>query len=71
MGSEEDARCWACELVGLDPDKAECEMIEEPKSLVNRLLNGRSQVKSKVGSAINWLEFELATSGQPLWLYRP
>lgn len=71
LGSEEDARIWACELVGLDPEKTECETIEEAQPLVRRLLNGRSQVKSKVGSAINWLEFELATSGQPLWLYRP
>ncbi len=71
LGSEEDARRWACELVGLDPEKTECETIEEPQPLVRRLLNGRSQVKSRVGSAINWLEFELATSGQPLWLYRP
>lgn len=71
LGTEEDARCWVCELVGLDPNKTECETIEEPKSLVNRLLNNRSGVKSKVGSAINWLEFELATNGQPLWLYRP
>jgi protease-4 len=71
LGSEEDARRWACELVGLDPEKTECETIEESQPLVRRLLNGRSQVKSRVGSAINWLEFELATSGQPLWLYRP
>jgi protease IV len=71
LGSEKDAFRWACELVKLDPDKTECETIEQPKSFVNRFLNGRSQVKSGVGSAMNWLEFELATSGQPLWLYRP
>ncbi len=71
LGSEEDARRWACELVKLDPDKTECYTIEEPKSLINRLINGRSQVKSGLGSAINWLEFEIATNGQPLWLYRP
>jgi len=58
-------------LVKLDPEKTECDTIEEPKPLINRLLNGRSQVKSGVGSAINWLEFEVATNGQPLWLYRP
>ncbi|AUC59936.1 protease IV [Cyanobacterium sp. HL-69] len=71
LGGEEDARRWACELVKLDPEKTECDTIEEPKPLINRLLNGRSQVKSGVGSAINWLEFEVATNGQPLWLYRP
>jgi len=71
LGSEEDARRWACELVGLDPEKTECHTIEEPKSVLDRVFSGRSQVKSGVGLAINWLEFELATSGQPLWLYRP
>ncbi len=71
LGTEEDARCWAAELAGLDPEKAECFTIEEPKSLVNRILPGRSQTKSSIGAAIDWVEFELATSGQPLWLYRP
>ena len=71
LGTEEDARCWAAELAGLDPEKAECFTIEEPKSLVNRIIPGRSQTKSSIGAAIDWVEFELATSGQPLWLYRP
>jgi protease-4 len=71
LGGEEDARRWACELAKLDPEKTECETIEEPKSLVNRVLNGRTQVKSRLGATIDWFEFELATSGQPLWLYRP
>jgi len=70
LGTEEDARIWAAELAGLDPEKAECFTIEEPKSLVNKILPGRSQA-ARVGSAINWLEFEVTTSGQPLWLYRP
>ena len=70
LGTEEDARIWAAELAGLDPEKAECFTIEEPKSLINKVLPGRSQA-SGIGSAINWLEFELMTSGQPLWLYRP
>ncbi|MDJ0575893.1 MAG: signal peptide peptidase SppA [Xenococcaceae cyanobacterium MO_234.B1] len=71
LGTEEDARRWAAELAGLDPEKAECFTIEEPKSLVNRIIPGRSQTKSSIGAAIDWVEFELATSGQPLWLYRP
>ena len=70
LGTEEDARVWAAELAGLDPEKAECFTIEEPKSLVNKLIPGRNQA-ARVGSAINWLEFEVMTSGQPLWLYRP
>ncbi|MGK7871952.1 MAG: signal peptide peptidase SppA [Xenococcaceae cyanobacterium] len=71
LGTEEDARRWTAELAGLDPDKTECHTIEEPKSLLNRILPGRNQAKSGIGAAIDWVEFELATSGQPLWLYRP
>jgi protease-4 len=71
LGTEEDARLWAAELAGLDPDRAECYTIEEPKPLINRLIPGRGQAKSGLGAAINWVEFELATCGQPLWLYRP
>ncbi len=70
LGTEEDARIWAAKLAGLDPEKAECFTIEEPTSLLNKVIPGRSQV-STIGSAINWLEFEVMTSGQPLWLYRP
>ncbi|MBE9167878.1 signal peptide peptidase SppA [Pleurocapsales cyanobacterium LEGE 06147] len=71
LGTEEDARRWAAQLAGLDPDKAECYTIEEPKPLIDRLIPGRGQAKSGLGAAINWVEFELATCGQPLWLYRP
>lgn len=71
LGTEEDARRWAAELAGLDPDKAECYTIEEPKPLLNRLIPGRGRATSGLGAAINWVEFELATCGQPLWLYRP
>ncbi len=71
LGTEEDARRWAAELAGLDPDRAECYTIEEPKPLLNRLIPGRGRAKSGLGAAINWVEFELATCGQPLWLYRP
>ncbi len=75
LGTEEDARRWAAELAGLDQEKAECQTIEEPKSLLNRLLSSRGKVKSglgvELGGTIDWLEFELATNGQPLWLYRP
>ncbi|MGP0127855.1 MAG: signal peptide peptidase SppA [cyanobacterium endosymbiont of Rhopalodia musculus] len=70
LGTEEDARRWAAELAGLNPDQAQCYTIEEPKSLWNRVL---SQNKSKSGLkvAIDWVKFELMTNGQPLWLYRP
>lgn len=71
LGTEEDARRWAAELAGLDPKGAEYFTIEEPKPFINRLIPGRSQSTSSLGAAINWLDFELKTSGQPLWLYKP
>lgn len=71
LGTEEDARRWAAELVGLDPEKAEIFTIEEPKPLINRFLPGRSQSKSRISATIDWLDFELTTSGQPLWIYKP
>jgi protease-4 len=72
LGTEEDARRWAAELAGLDPEKTKCYTFEEPKPFLNRLLGGsRTQMGSGLSSGIDWLEFELSTSGQPLWLYRP
>jgi protease IV len=71
LGTEEDARRWVAELAGLDADKTECYNIEEPKPLINRLIPGRTQTDSNIGQTINWLQFDLATSGLPLWLYRP
>jgi protease-4 len=59
-------------LVGLDPEKTKCFTIEEPKPLLNRLLpSSRSGRASGLAAGIDWVEFELSTSGQPLWLYRP
>ena len=71
LGTEEDARCWAAELAGLDPDKTECFNIEEPKPFINRFIPGRSQTKSGISMAIDSIQFDLATNGLPLWLYRP
>lgn len=71
LGSEEDARRWAAELAGLDPDKTPCFNLEEPKRLVNRLVSGHLQARSPLTNGLEWLEFETSTSGLPLWLYRP
>lgn len=81
LGTEEDARRWAAELVGLDPDKTECFSFDERKSLWSRLLPGQDSLASELGipaalqpglsAGLNWLEFEMTTSGLPLWLYRP
>lgn len=84
LGSEEEARRWAAELAGLDPDKAECIDFEEKKSVLQRLAPGRSHTLTLAGqqsgiefslpalnATLDWLEFERTTAGLPLWLYRP
>ncbi|MBW4621940.1 MAG: signal peptide peptidase SppA [Cyanosarcina radialis HA8281-LM2] len=71
LGTEEDARRWTAELVGLDPDKTKVQTIEERKPLWNRLLQGQVQRSSRLSAGLDWLEFELSTNGQPLWIYRP
>lgn len=71
LGTEEDARRWSAELVGLDPEKTPCYTLEERKPLLSRLLPGSNQEKLGIKSSIDWLEFEMSTSGLPLWLYRP
>jgi protease IV len=70
LGTEEDARRWAAELVGLDPEQTKCCNIEERKPLLSRILQRQMQSLG-VSEAMNWVQFEVSTSGQPLWLYRP
>jgi protease-4 len=70
LGTEEDARIWAAELASLDPKKAETITIDEPKPWWNRFLS-RNRAQSVLSIAIDRVEFELSTEGQPLWLYRP
>lgn len=71
LGTEDTARRWAAELVNLDPEKTECFTIEERKPLWNRLLPGNSQSGAMISQGLSWLDFELSSSGLPLWLYRP
>lgn len=75
LGSEEDARRWAAELGGLDPDKAECYTFEEKKPLLTRLLPGNRSALAILPAAmpatLARIDFEVATSGVPLWLYQP
>ncbi|BAZ18016.1 signal peptide peptidase SppA, 36K type [Calothrix sp. NIES-4071] len=71
LGTEEDARRWTCELAGLDTEKTLSFNLEEPKRLLNRI-TGNNQLKNSIISiGMDWLEFEMSTSGLPLWLYRP
>lgn len=85
LGSEEDARIWASELAGLDPDQAECITLGEKKPAWRRFLPGSSEQLSSAAVALQgqgvslsaanavleWLEFEHSTNGLPLWMYRP
>ncbi|MBE9112640.1 signal peptide peptidase SppA [Nodosilinea sp. LEGE 07298] len=85
LGSEDEARRWAAELVGLDPEKTECITFDEKKPLLKRLVPGNSSVTltgfsglpypqlavPALNATLEWLEFERSTSGLPLWLYRP
>ncbi len=82
LGSEEDARRWAAELGDLDPDKAECYIFEEKKPLLSRLLPGSrfdrsfsqspwAMLPAHLPATLARLDFEIATSGVPLWLYQP
>ncbi len=76
LGTEEDARRWAAELAGLDPEKTKCFTFEEKKPLVSRLTSNNSLAHAistvpGLAAGADWLEFELATNGLPLWLYRP
>jgi protease-4 len=77
LGSEAEARRWAAELAGLDPEKARVFNLEERKPLLNRIFSGNQRTSSHltrlpgVATGMDWLEFELAHNGLPLWLYRP
>jgi protease-4 len=62
LGTEEDARRWAAELVGLDPKSAKFFTIKPPKPLVSRLLPRGADMLERV-------QFEVETSGLPLWLW--
>lgn len=75
LGSEEDARRWAAELSGLDPEKAECFTFEEKKPLLSRVLPGNDSLLGLLPAALPAtmarIEFEIETSGVPLWMYQP
>ncbi|PSN18274.1 signal peptide peptidase SppA [filamentous cyanobacterium CCP5] len=85
LGSEEDARVWASELAGLDPEQAECITLGEKKPAWRRILPGSSEQLrapaaalerwglslSTANAMLEWVEFEQATNGLPLWMYRP
>ncbi|MGB8698953.1 MAG: signal peptide peptidase SppA [Thermosynechococcaceae cyanobacterium] len=74
LGTEEEARRWAAELAGLDPDKAKCIPIEDPKPFWNRFVPGNQQASGCIGLSNDlqgWLTFEMGTNGLPLWMYRP
>jgi protease IV len=79
LGTEEDARLWLAELAGLDPEKTKTYNFEESKSLLSRVSGGGDSRLAQallnahpgMGAGLDWLAYELETSGLPLWLYRP
>lgn len=71
LGTEADARRWAAELVGLDPEKTPCYTLEEKKKLINRILLSNTRFPAQLQTTTQWVEFELATNGLPLWMFRP
>lgn len=76
LGTEEEARRWAAELAGLDPDKAKVFEFAEPKPLLSRVTGSQAIGETLAAfpglqQGAEWLEFELETQGMPLWLYRP
>ncbi|MGB3765226.1 MAG: signal peptide peptidase SppA [Phormidesmis sp.] len=74
LGTEEDARRWAAELGGLDPEKAECYTFEEKKPLLSKLLPGSrtafDALPDYMPATMSRIEFEVSTSGLPLWMYQ-
>lgn len=62
LGTEEDARIWAAELAGLDPETKFYDINIKPSRL-SQLIPGRSVLEQ--------IQFEAETAGLPLWLYRP
>ncbi len=79
LGSEEDARRKAAELGGLDPEKAECYTFEEKKPLLSRVLPGSrfegaspwAMLPAHLPATLARIDFEVSTSGVPLWMYQP
>ena len=62
IGTEEDARVYAAELVGLDPKTTKVFTIKPPKSFASKFLPSGSE------NAIARLQFESETSCLPLWM---
>jgi protease-4 len=62
IGTEEDARVYAAELVGLDPKTTKVFTIKPPKSFASKFLPSGSE------NAIARLQFESETSCMPLWM---
>jgi protease IV len=63
LGTENDARRLAAELVGLDPDKTKFYTIKPPKSFASRFVPGSNE-------AFTRLQFDLETNGMPLWMWQ-
>ncbi len=74
LGTEDNARRWAAELVGLNPETTKFFTIKPPKPFLNRFLpaSNLSNFYSnlQMTSSFNRLEFEIETNGIPLWMWQ-
>lgn len=73
LGSEEDARAWAAELAGLDPDRTECITLGERKSSWRRLLPATGEAAKKQAFSVfigaQQLNLDVSTANSMLkWL---
>jgi len=62
LGSEEDARRWAIDLAGLDPEASFVEFGRQRLGVGNLIPGSR---------LLQTLEFQVQTQGMPLWMYLP
>jgi protease-4 len=70
LGSEDDARKWAAELVGLNPTTTKFFTIKPPKPFLNRFLPASIFPASNLTSTFNRLQFDIETNGVPLWIWQ-
>ncbi|MBO9998389.1 MAG: signal peptide peptidase SppA [Cyanobacteria bacterium SID2] len=70
LGTEDEARCLAAEMAGLDPKRAEFCPIEPRKPFLSRFFRPSASF-SRLAATGEWLEFELSANGLPLWMYHP
>ena len=68
LGTEEDARRWTAELAGLDPEKAETVLIEDPKPFLNRIFANQSvTLGNRPTGLMPWISAVISGLGGPVY----